>query len=135
MGRVIRRMALLICVLVFAKAAGAQNREQTDQEARAILKELVEINTTESAGSVTRAAEAMAKRLRDAGFPDKDIHVAGPDERKKTSLCALGERAKNRRSCLLGIWTLWKPGVKIGAWIHFSLSSRKEISTGEARET
>lgn len=34
--------------------------------ARDILKELIEINTTE-------AAEAMARRLLDAGFPEKDV--------------------------------------------------------------
>jgi acetylornithine deacetylase/succinyl-diaminopimelate desuccinylase-like protein len=46
--------------------------------ARDIFKELVEINTTTSSGS-TRAAEAMASRLRTAGFPENDIQVIGPD--------------------------------------------------------
>ena len=35
---------------------------------RALYKELVEIDTTRSAGSCTRAAEAMRARLRAAGF-------------------------------------------------------------------
>jgi acetylornithine deacetylase/succinyl-diaminopimelate desuccinylase-like protein len=48
------------------------------QEARAIYEELVEINTADSVGSVTRAAEAMAARFRAAGFPASDIHVLGP---------------------------------------------------------
>jgi acetylornithine deacetylase/succinyl-diaminopimelate desuccinylase-like protein len=48
------------------------------QQARAIYKELVEINTADSVGSVTRAAEAMAARFRAAGFPAADIHVVGP---------------------------------------------------------
>jgi len=43
-----------------------------------IFKELIEINTTSSRGT-TRAAEAMASRLRKAGFPEKDIQVIGPD--------------------------------------------------------
>ena len=37
-----------------------------------IFKELIEINSTDSVGSVTAAAEAMAKRFRDAGFAEAD---------------------------------------------------------------
>jgi acetylornithine deacetylase/succinyl-diaminopimelate desuccinylase-like protein len=47
-----------------------------------ILKELIEINTTDSTGDNTRAAEAMAARFRAAGFADSDIHVLGPAPRK-----------------------------------------------------
>ena len=42
-----------------------------------IFRELVDINTTVDMGS-TVAAEAMAKRLRSAGFPESDINIAGP---------------------------------------------------------
>ncbi len=45
--------------------------------AREIFRELIEINTTTTTGS-TRAAEAMAARLRSTGFPATDIHVVGP---------------------------------------------------------
>ncbi len=48
-----------------------------------IFKELIEINTTNSVGNVTTAAEAMAKRLREAGFDEKDLQIAGPRENKK----------------------------------------------------
>ena len=51
--------------------------------ARDIFQQLIEINTTDSNGQVTAAAEAMAKRLLDAGFPQADVAVAGPNERKK----------------------------------------------------
>ena len=51
--------------------------------ARDIFKQLIEINTTDSVGNVTSAAEAMAKRLREAGFDEQDIQVAGPRENKK----------------------------------------------------
>ena len=50
--------------------------------AREIYRELVEINTTDSEGDNTRAAEAMAARLRAAGFPDSDVRVLVPHERK-----------------------------------------------------
>jgi acetylornithine deacetylase/succinyl-diaminopimelate desuccinylase-like protein len=49
---------------------------------RDIFRELIEINTTDSAGSTTVAAEAMAKRLVDAGFPQADVQVLGPNDRK-----------------------------------------------------
>jgi acetylornithine deacetylase/succinyl-diaminopimelate desuccinylase-like protein len=47
-----------------------------------IFKQLIEINTTDSVGSTTVAAQAMAKRLLDAGFPAGDLQVLGPNERK-----------------------------------------------------
>jgi acetylornithine deacetylase/succinyl-diaminopimelate desuccinylase-like protein len=50
---------------------------EQEKLSRDIFKELIEINTTVSKGS-TEAVEAMAARLRAAGFPDKDITVAGP---------------------------------------------------------
>jgi acetylornithine deacetylase/succinyl-diaminopimelate desuccinylase-like protein len=53
-------------------------------EARAIFKELIEINTTDTAaGSVTASAAAMQKRFLDADFPADDVHLLGPDLRKQ----------------------------------------------------
>ena len=77
-------LIISLCALaIFVPADRAQSRDETSQLAREILQQLVEINTTDSAGNVTTAAEVMAKRLRDAGFPEKDIVVAGPNDRKK----------------------------------------------------
>jgi acetylornithine deacetylase/succinyl-diaminopimelate desuccinylase-like protein len=45
--------------------------------ARDIFQELIEINTTLTRGC-TKAAEAMATRLRGAGFPEEDMHLVGP---------------------------------------------------------
>jgi acetylornithine deacetylase/succinyl-diaminopimelate desuccinylase-like protein len=71
---------------ILAAAATVVTLAQTganDQRARAIYRELVEINTTDTpAGNVTKAAEAMAARLKAAGFPDEDVKVLGPDPRK-----------------------------------------------------
>ncbi len=47
-----------------------------------IFKQLIEINTTDSVGSVTAASEAMRKRLLDAGFAPADLVLAGPNDRK-----------------------------------------------------
>ena len=46
--------------------------------ARAIYKQLTEINTVDSVGSVTKAAQAMAARFRAAGFPANDVKVLVP---------------------------------------------------------
>jgi len=49
-----------------------------NQLVRDLLRELVEINTTHSTGSTGKAAEAMAARLREAGFAPEDVQVLGP---------------------------------------------------------
>ena len=67
-----------------------------------IFKQLVEINTTDSVGNVTTAAEAIAKRLRDAGFADKDIIVAGPNEKKKNVVVRLHGSGKRKPILFIG---------------------------------
>jgi acetylornithine deacetylase/succinyl-diaminopimelate desuccinylase-like protein len=62
--------------------AAAQDSAAAEQLGRAIFKQLIETNTTDSVGSTTVAAEAMAQRLRDAGFPASDVVVLGPNDRK-----------------------------------------------------
>jgi acetylornithine deacetylase/succinyl-diaminopimelate desuccinylase-like protein len=54
----------------------------TQQLARDIFRQLIEINTTDSAGDNTKAAEAMATRFRDAGYPAADVSVVAPAARK-----------------------------------------------------
>uniref|UniRef100_E6PWV5 Peptidase M20 n=1 Tax=mine drainage metagenome TaxID=410659 RepID=E6PWV5_9ZZZZ len=52
-------------------------------EARAIFKQLIEINTTDTPqGNVTTATAAMEKRFVEAGFPAAEIHLVGPNDRK-----------------------------------------------------
>ena len=54
----------------------------TRQLAHDIFKQLVEINTTDSIGNTTIAAQAMADRLLAAGFAKSDVVVLGPNDRK-----------------------------------------------------
>jgi acetylornithine deacetylase/succinyl-diaminopimelate desuccinylase-like protein len=68
----------LLLLPVLLPAADDANR----QLARDIFQQLIEINTTDSVGSTTKAAEAMAKRLLDAGFPAADVRVLGPNDRR-----------------------------------------------------
>jgi len=60
----------------------AQADDSTLQLSHDIFKQLIEINTTDSVGSTTKAAEAMAQRLLDAGFPAADVQVLGPNDHK-----------------------------------------------------
>ncbi len=46
--------------------------------ARSIFKELIETNTVHSTGNTTTAVDAMVKRLKLAGYKEKDIQVVGP---------------------------------------------------------
>ncbi|MGA2405918.1 MAG: M20/M25/M40 family metallo-hydrolase [Bacteroidales bacterium] len=78
-----KRVLLLFIFLRVTYFALSQDKNTEYQRlARDIFKELIEINTTSRYGS-TKAAEAMAARLRSAGFPDNDIQVIGPDQQHK----------------------------------------------------
>src|SRR6184192_438260 len=83
MQRAIRWMLVFGWIGGFVPLAKAQSPDPANQLARDIFKQLIEINTTDSVGNVTTAAEAMAQRLRNAGFPENDLHVDGPNDRKK----------------------------------------------------
>jgi acetylornithine deacetylase/succinyl-diaminopimelate desuccinylase-like protein len=67
--------------------------------ARAVFKELVELDTSQSAGETTAAAEAVAARLRAAGVPAADVQVVGPTAHKKNLVARL--RGSGRRRPLL----------------------------------
>jgi acetylornithine deacetylase/succinyl-diaminopimelate desuccinylase-like protein len=84
-----RWMLSLSLIAGFLPIVVAQGQEQPKQLAREIFKQLIELNTTDSVGNVTTAAEAMAKRLLDAGFAGNDLNVAGPNERKKNLVVRL----------------------------------------------
>jgi len=97
------RWILSFCLIVAVSPAGrAQSQEQTKQLARAIFKQLIEINTTDSVGNVTTAAEAMAKRLREGGFAEDDIKVSGPNERKKNLVVRFHGAGKRKPILFIG---------------------------------
>ena len=76
------RVALLVALLLPALplAAAAQSPIPTPDQTllRAIYKELVEINTTDSVGDTTQAARAMAARLKAGGFADTELEIIVP---------------------------------------------------------
>jgi len=95
--------ALLLLALVIGSGGRlAAQAAPNDALAREIFKELIEINTTDTpAGNVTKAAEAMAARLRAAGFADADVRVLGPDPRKGNLIARLRGSGKRRPVLLL----------------------------------
>jgi len=91
-----------LTVVFSASALLAQIDPGTRQLSHDIFKQLIEINTTDSVGSVTLAAEAMAQRLRDAGFPTADVVVLGPNARKGNLIARLRGPGAHRPILLIG---------------------------------
>src|SRR5262249_61644612 len=67
-------MRILCALAALLLGAGSVRAD----ELRDIYQELLEIDTTHDAGSTTKAAEAMAARLRAAGMPAADVQVFVP---------------------------------------------------------
>jgi acetylornithine deacetylase/succinyl-diaminopimelate desuccinylase-like protein len=76
------RFAPIVAAVVLPAALAAQVQQAAlrpeQQLAHDIYKQLVEINTADSVGNTTTAANAVAARLRAAGFPESDIFQGGP---------------------------------------------------------
>ena len=82
-------------------ASSASLLPPEQQLARDILEQLIEIDTTDSHGDNTAAAQAMADRLLAAGFPPEDVQVLGPVERKGNLVARLRGRDSGRKPLLL----------------------------------
>ena len=76
-----RMPALAPMVLAAALPLAAQTPALTPHQrlAREIYRELIEIDTADSTGAVTPAAEAMAARFRAAGFSAEDVRIVVRD--------------------------------------------------------
>ena len=72
-----RRFALLFLLALPAYAADTMPPAADQQLAREIYKQIVEIKSGYTTGSTTPVAEAVAARLKTAGFPKSDIFVGG----------------------------------------------------------
>ena len=82
-------VAAMIVALPFGPAV-AQNLRPDQQSFRALYKELVETNTTLSAGDCTLAAQRMAAHLKTAGYPGHDLHIfTAPGHPKEGGLVAV----------------------------------------------
>jgi acetylornithine deacetylase/succinyl-diaminopimelate desuccinylase-like protein len=96
--------ALAFATLHARQAAPAPPPQPTGVNAlaRDIYRELIEINTTESTGGSTKAAEAMAARLRAGGFPADDVQVVGPNPKKQNLVARYRGTGTARPILLLG---------------------------------
>ena len=90
-----------LCSRSNAGARPTTSEAVTRRNAHDIFKQLIEINTTDSIGSTTVAAEAMAKRLLDAGFPKADVVVLGPNDRKGNMVARYRGRAGSKLKPIL----------------------------------
>jgi len=116
--RIALPLALLAC---FAASCSSENTDSTSTEtttgesvdtqvsgllphqqmARDFLRELIEIDTTDSTGSTTLAAEAMAAHLIAEGFAAEDVQVLGPSGNKGNLVVRYRGRDVGREPLLL----------------------------------
>ena len=108
----LKRIAPALCLALLLPAASWAQEDapmgplRPDQVAfRALYKELVETNTTQSVGSCTQAAELIAGHLKSAGFADQDITLfATPEHPKDGGIVAIlpGSSKSAKPMLLLG---------------------------------
>jgi len=74
-----------LLAFVTASSAAAQQQSATTfhQLGHAILRELIEVNTTGSIGNTTIIADQLATRFKDAGFAATDVEVIGPGPKNR----------------------------------------------------
>jgi acetylornithine deacetylase/succinyl-diaminopimelate desuccinylase-like protein len=114
-----RASLLTVALLIGAVAVpAAQAPNAHDRLAREIFEELVAIDTTDETGETTKAAEAMAARLRAAGFPPEDVRVLGPHPRKGNVVARLRGKGRGKPILLLAHLDVvaahredWSPGL------------------------
>lgn len=81
-GSVVALLAALVALILSSVSVSSQTLTPQQQFAHDVYKELIEINTVTPTGDTGKAAEAIAARLRAAGFPDSDVQVFKPALRK-----------------------------------------------------
>ncbi|HTV50546.1 MAG TPA: M20/M25/M40 family metallo-hydrolase [Steroidobacteraceae bacterium] len=112
------RCAKLLALILIIGTAGARSATAASAAAAAegaadpsrpenvlahdVYRQLIEINTTESVGSVTAAAQAMAARLRGAGFEGQDLQLLGTNPRKQNLVARLHGTGAHRPILLIG---------------------------------
>jgi acetylornithine deacetylase/succinyl-diaminopimelate desuccinylase-like protein len=95
-------LSFTLFIALFCSYSPAQIDDATRQLSHDIFKHLIEINTTDSVGNVSTAAEAMAQRFRDAGFSESDLHILGPNDRKKNLVVRFHGSGRHKPVLLIG---------------------------------
>jgi acetylornithine deacetylase/succinyl-diaminopimelate desuccinylase-like protein len=95
-------VAVLAALVALPRAGTAQiGHTKWDSVARSLFKEMVEINSEASDGSSLKVAQAMAARMKSAGFPDSDVVVLQNAERKGNLIVRLHGRKTGKKPLLL----------------------------------
>jgi acetylornithine deacetylase/succinyl-diaminopimelate desuccinylase-like protein len=94
--------AIVAAIASAATSEAATPKDDPHELARGLLKQLIEIKTTESGVGSTPAAEAMAQRFREGGFAAQDIQIAGPNERKQNLVVRLRGTGRKPPVLLIG---------------------------------
>jgi len=99
-------LLMTIAVLAVPQSSMAQVPCQIDESTRKlshdIFQQLIEINTTDSVGSVTAAATAMQGRLLDAGFATEDLFLGGPNDIKANLVARIHGSGKRKPILFIG---------------------------------
>jgi acetylornithine deacetylase/succinyl-diaminopimelate desuccinylase-like protein len=98
--RLIGHVARALLLATLPALLSAQTADPRALE-RDILKELVEINTSDSAGHTPESAQAVARRLAAAGIPDSDIHILGYEPRHQSLVARYRGRPGGLKPILL----------------------------------
>lgn len=88
-------------IILFLSGSLFTNAQPDQKLTHDIFKELIEINTMHSSGNTTEAAEAMAARLRAAGFTDKDLFIGGAAPKKGNLVAILRGTGKKKPIILM----------------------------------
>ncbi|MEZ5285981.1 MAG: M20/M25/M40 family metallo-hydrolase [Vicinamibacterales bacterium] len=94
-------LGLGACSVMAAPVAAQYAPSPRDEEHRAILRELVELDTSPEGGREPDAAGAVAARLRAAGYGTDDVELAGPSPACVNLVATLPGRDRAARPVLL----------------------------------
>src|SRR5258708_6499821 len=126
--------SLSIPSMTHAATAAATSSAATEPQFRELYKELVETNTSLSAGSCTLAAERMAARLKAAGYPDEDFHPFSlPDHPKEGGLVFISPGRDPKLKAILLLAHIDVVEAKREDWVRDPFKLVEENGTFYAR--
>ena len=96
-----RALLLLACLTTTLAAQSTAVPPAQRAEERAILSELVSINSSTGTSGVARIGQAIARRLRAAGFAPADVQLLGPSPNLQSLVVRYRGRSAHRKPVLL----------------------------------
>jgi len=90
-------LVALVSVTVQAQTLDATQRKL----ARDVFQQLIDTNTTHSTGSTTTEAEAMRKRMLEAGFASGDMEIVGPSAKRMNLVVRYSSDAHDAKPVLV----------------------------------